>query len=76
MTWSPDGRQLAYSYNGIIWLLPLDNPQPTRLETGRAELRATHMDLSPDGKWLVFKGDTGFDLQLHLMTNFLSLVSK
>ncbi len=76
MTWSPDGKQLAYAHNGIIWRVPLDNPKPLRLETGRAELMATHIDWSPDGKWLVFKGETGGDIQLHLMSDFLPLVSK
>ena len=76
MAWSPDSKQLAYAHNGIIWRVPLDNPKPVRLETGRAELMATHIDWSPDGKWLVFRGETGSDLDLHLMTDFLPLVTR
>jgi Tol biopolymer transport system component len=76
MAWSPDGKQLAYTHNGTIWLVPLNNPLPARLETGRAELRASHLDWSPDSKWLVFKGVTGSDFQLDLMTDFMPLVTR
>jgi Tol biopolymer transport system component len=76
VTWSPDGKQLAYTYRGSIWLVPLNNPKPVRLETGRAELRASHIDWSPDGKWLVFRGITGLDVQLQLMTDFMPLIKK
>lgn len=76
VAWSPDGKQLAYTYSGNIWLVSVDNPQPVSLNTGRAELRATHIDWSPDGKWLVFKGETGSDFELHLMTDFLPLVKR
>ncbi len=76
ISWAPDGRQLAYTNGGGIWLVALDNPQPVQVETGRAELRARWMDWSPDGKWLAFTGDTGFDRQLVLMTDFMPLVTR
>ncbi len=76
IAWSPGGRQLAYTYSGTIWLVPLDNPQPVRVETGQPGLNATAIDWSPDGNWLVFRGHTGTDCQLHLMTDFMSIVTR
>ncbi len=50
---SPDGRRLAFSYQGDIWLAPTDQSQDARRITSHPahDMRPCW---SPDGRWLLF----------------------
>src|SRR5262249_33669053 len=59
-SFSPDGKQLAFSEQNIqIWTIPLD-AQAGQLKAGKPEpfikdqFNDTEPSFSPDGKWLVY----------------------
>jgi TolB protein len=62
---APDGRSLAFSAHGWLWLLDLESGIAERLTDG-AELDARPR-WSPDGKRLAFVRDTGLDTQIVIL---------
>ena len=76
--WSPDGQQIAFACNrfgpDVLFLAPIDGSTPARALTGKDIHHQYPLDISPDGRTLVFQrrpggspnpplaGDTGLDL--------------
>ena len=56
---SPDGKQLAYTLKGQIWLLPLDDPKGKPEQLLQARGSAKGLRWSPDGTRLAFVSDRG-----------------
>ncbi len=53
LSWSPDGKRLAFSLNDFIHLVNLDQPdQPQRI-AGQT-LNSYDPSFSPDGRWIAF----------------------
>ncbi len=51
-TLSPDGKRVAFTYGGDIWVAPTDGGSATRLTLHEAY--ETKPRWSPDGKWIAF----------------------
>ena len=49
---SPDGQTIAFTYQGDIWMVPVDGGQARRLTVHEAE--DIRPQFSPDGKWVLF----------------------
>ena len=61
---SRDGRLLAYSSNGDIWILPLAGRQPVAfLQTPFAE---SDPALSPDGRWIAYNWNESGQAQIYV----------
>ena len=50
--WSPDGRQLAYSNDYVLWMMDADGSNKHQVVSGEAR----DLDWSPDGTQIVFEG--------------------
>jgi Tol biopolymer transport system component len=70
LSWSPDGKKIAYVSEGKLCTVPLDGGDPQEIHTG---LDATHlkMDWSSDGKKIVFGATQGGEHELWLIEDFL-----
>ena len=66
-----DGKHMAYTADGKIWMVPLTGGEPIQIETGLSDWYHSQIDQSPDGKTIVFTAFTGGDSDLWLMENFL-----
>ncbi len=75
ISWSPDGRKLAYNAKGKIWVLPLGGGPPVEIETG-LEGGQHHVAWSPDGDKIAFQGLRGGEPELWLMEDFVHLVTE
>lgn len=62
---SPDGKTLAFSYQGDLWAVPSDGGRATRLTTHAA--RDVQPVFSPDGKSLLFASNRFGNYDLFLM---------
>lgn len=53
---SPDGKMLAFTQGGDIWILPMDEEQKPRqfIQTQFSESQAS---FSPDGRWIAYRSD-------------------
>jgi len=51
--WSSDGKKLALSHEGDIWIVPLEGGTPLQITKTPASER--WLDWSPDGKWISYK---------------------
>jgi len=73
LSWSRDGKKIAYSSKGSIWVVSLDGGEPEEIKTG-LDAKATHLSWSPDGEKIAFTASKGGDTELWLMENFLPTV--
>lgn len=76
ISWSPDGRRLAYSDRGKLWVVSVDGGQPVEIPTGLRDAQPVHVAWSPDGDKIAFTGARGLVPELWLMEDFLPLVAK
>jgi Tol biopolymer transport system component len=74
MAWSPDGKELAFSFDGRLWKVGVGGGAVTEVRTGLMGVRAIYLDWSPDGKTIAFTGSEGGDEDLWLMEDFIHLV--
>jgi len=72
LAWSPDGKQLAYTDKGKIWIYTPGSGTTKEVKTG-VTAHATKIGWSPDGKKIAFTAFTGGDAELWMMENFLPL---
>jgi len=62
---SPDGKRVAFSYLGDIWVAPVEGGMATRLTVHPAhDIRPR---FSPDGKWLAFNSNREGNYDIYLM---------
>ena len=73
MAWSPDVKELAYTYGRKLWRVSLEDLTPVEVKTGLDEAIPAKLDWSPDGGNLAFTGVSGLDYELYLMEDFLHL---
>jgi len=74
IAWSPDGKELAFSFDGRLWTVGVGGGAVTEIRTGLTGVRAIHLDWSPDGRTIALTGSEGGDEQLWLMEDFTHLV--
>ncbi|MDT7896500.1 MAG: S41 family peptidase [Armatimonadota bacterium] len=62
---SPDGKQIAFSYLGDLWVAPVEGGMATRLTVHPAhDIRPR---FSPDGKWIAFNSNREGNYDIYLM---------
>ncbi|MFN4180177.1 MAG: hypothetical protein ACK4I8_07665, partial [Armatimonadota bacterium] len=62
---SPDGKQVAFSYMGDIWVAPIEGRTAIRLTVHPAhDIRPR---FSPDGKWIAFNSNREGNHDIYLM---------
>jgi Tol biopolymer transport system component len=52
--WTSDGRSLAFTYDGEIWVLSLDGKADRRRLVTSPGVISAQADFSPDGRWLAY----------------------
>jgi Tol biopolymer transport system component len=86
LSWSPDGRRIAYSghvrpvpghwsdhWPPAIWVVSLDGGEPVEVDTGvlTGDTESVHLAWSPDGKTIAFSTWWGGDTEFWLISDFL-----
>jgi len=73
LSWSPDGKELAYTSSSRLMVVSVGGGEPREVETGflKEGVWDFHIDWSPDGKKFVFSAGYGGENELWLMENFL-----
>ena len=74
VAWSPNGKELAFSFDGRLWKVGAGGGTVTEVRTGLTGVRAIYLDWSPDGRTIAFTGSEGGDEELWLMEDFIHLV--
>lgn len=62
--WSPDGTQIAFSFEGTIWVMGADGTNRRRLTEG---LHDSMPAWSPDGSQIAFAADRDGDWEIYLL---------
>ncbi len=62
---SPDGKRIAYSYQGDLWVAPAEGGASTRLTLHRAYDAFPRW--SPDGNWIAFSANREGNMDLYLI---------
>ena len=75
LSWSPDGRRIAFVSEDKIWVVPAEGGEPVEVRTD-VEAEALELDWSPDGRKIAFTGRSGWDKEFWFMEDFLPLVKK
>jgi Tol biopolymer transport system component len=74
VAWSPDGRELAFSFDERLWTVGVGGGAVTEVRTVLTGVRAIYLDWSPDGRTIAFTVSQGGDEELWLMEDFIHLV--
>jgi len=64
-SWSPDGREIAFSMDGRIWRVPVEGGTATQVTTGPGY--DFEPDWSPDGDRIAFSRDDSGNLDLYVV---------
>ncbi|MBE0674123.1 MAG: PD40 domain-containing protein [Bacteroidales bacterium] len=72
LAWSPDGKELAYTDKGKIWIFTPGSGITKEVKTG-VSVPATKLSWSPDGEKIAFTAFAGGDNDFWFMENFLPL---
>ena len=72
LAWSPDGKELAYTDKGKIWIFTPESGTSKEVKTGVTG-HATKLGWSPDGEKIAFTAYAGGDNELWVMEDFLPL---
>lgn len=75
VSWSPDGQKIAFVSKGKIWVVPAEGGEPAEVKTD-VDADVYQLDWSPDGRKIAFSGESGMDIELWFMEDFLHLLKK
>lgn len=75
ISWSPDGKRLAYSARGDLWVVSSEGGEPEKVETG-LDASIHKIGWSPDSRSIAFTASKGGDPELWLMEDFLHLIKR
>ncbi|MCY1722617.1 tetratricopeptide repeat protein [Prolixibacteraceae bacterium Z1-6] len=70
LSWSPVGKELAYTDQGKIWVYSPESGKTREVKTG-VDARATKIGWSPDGEKIAFTAFSGGNAEFWQMENFL-----
>ena len=56
--WSPDGRDLIFNSEGLLYRLPAAGGEPVKIDTGALTQLNNDHGISPDGQWIVVSDKT------------------
>ena len=65
-SWSPDGRDIAFSMDGRIWVIPAAGGEARQVTSGDGY--DFEPDWSPDGREIVFSRDVAANLDIHVVS--------
>jgi Tol biopolymer transport system component len=77
LSWSPDGKMIAYNADMGIGVVPANGGEPKQVETGLDKsFIQNHVSWSPDGRTFAFSSYRISDPMLWMMEDFLPLVKQ
>lgn len=63
--WSPDGQSLAFSYQGRLWIVPVEGGSARQLSAGPGY--HSQPSWSPDGRYVAYTADVDRNLDLYIL---------